>query len=82
MKSQIRNQVCSLPKYVYETVPLVRRDCSALPSMKFHFDKEEGACGEYEYKGCFGTDNLFDSMQECRDICQPGELVHVIYRFA
>ena len=72
MKNEIRDQVCELPKYVYETVPLVRRDCSALSSQKFHFDKEIGECVEFKYRGCFGTDNVFDSVKECRSICQPG----------
>ena len=73
MKNQIRDQVCNLPKYVYETVPLVRRDCSALASTKFHFDQETENCVEFEYRGCFGTDNVFDSVDECKNICQPGE---------
>jgi len=56
--------ICSLPPLL--PGPMA---CMALIP-KWTFSSEEGGCVEYMYGGCRGTDNLFDTKEECQQKCQ------------
>ena len=46
---------------------------------KWTYDSKVGTCVEYIYGGCFGTENLFNTKEECDTKCTK---VHpVIFRF-
>jgi hypothetical protein len=36
---------------------------------KFYYDKVHEACLPFEYGGCRGNENNFDSKQKCEDFC-------------
>ncbi|CAJ0956946.1 unnamed protein product, partial [Mesorhabditis belari] len=44
----------------------------AAPGRKFFFDKAHGVCQPFQYRGCGGNGNRFDSAQECKDFCVNG----------
>ena len=37
---------------------------------KWTFSSSEGGCVSYMYGGCRGSDNLFDTKEECQQKCQ------------
>jgi len=41
--------------------------CTSTPSTKWTF--ENGVCKDFEYGGCDGNENRFDSKSECENIC-------------
>ena len=36
---------------------------------KFYFDKDAEKCKEFNYGGCLGNMNRFETMQECQESC-------------
>ena len=38
---------------------------------KWFFNLTSNTCGEFNYTGCRGNDNRFDSVAECRQTCEP-----------
>ncbi|XP_065354306.1 papilin isoform X6 [Calliphora vicina] len=42
---------------------------------KWYFDAERGRCEEFKYGGCYGTNNRFDSLEECQSLCTVSESV-------
>ncbi|CAJ0581976.1 unnamed protein product, partial [Mesorhabditis spiculigera] len=44
----------------------------AAPGRKFYFDKTRGVCQPFQYKGCAGNGNRFDSAKECKEFCVNG----------
>ena len=36
---------------------------------KFYFDKDAEQCKEFQYGGCLGNMNRFETMQECQESC-------------
>ncbi|VDO24990.1 unnamed protein product [Onchocerca flexuosa] len=51
---------CELPK---DTGP-----CNRFVT-KWYYNKNDGTCTRFHYGGCGGTDNRFDSEQECKNEC-------------
>ena len=45
--------------------------------MVFGFDEDKDDCVEYEYGGCFGTDNMFTNYDECIASCPPSDHTNV-----
>lgn len=60
--SYITPDVCSLAK---DPGP-----CFALFD-RWYYDSREQVCKEFEYGGCAGNDNRFDTERQCLDRCQP-----------
>ena len=52
--------VCDLPK--------VRGPCTQNFSM-WHFNAESRECSHFDYSGCLGNANRFETHQECLDLC-------------
>ncbi|XP_037820569.1 papilin isoform X5 [Lucilia sericata] len=42
---------------------------------KWYFDSERGRCEEFKYGGCYGTNNRFDSLEECQSLCTVSESI-------
>ncbi|XP_017062546.1 papilin isoform X2 [Drosophila ficusphila] len=40
---------------------------------KWYFDVERNRCEEFQYGGCYGTNNRFDSLEECQGTCAASE---------
>ncbi|XP_036342960.1 LOW QUALITY PROTEIN: papilin-like [Rhagoletis pomonella] len=40
---------------------------------KWYFDSERNRCEEFNYGGCYGTSNRFDSLAECQALCAIDE---------
>ncbi|XP_054726012.1 papilin isoform X2 [Anastrepha obliqua] len=40
---------------------------------KWYFDAERNRCEEFNYGGCYGTSNRFDSLAECQALCAIDE---------
>ena len=38
-------------------------------SNKWFYDRREGSCQQFVYKGCYGNDNKFDTKEECTTVC-------------
>lgn len=36
---------------------------------KWYYNKIDGTCMRFHYGGCGGTDNRFDSEQQCKNAC-------------
>ncbi len=69
-QKSLRHAVCQMPLYQHDESrvrPRTEEPCVA--STKFHFDSEAGECVQVEYEGCFGTGNIFDSEDECKQFC-------------
>ena len=68
---EVRKRTCLLPKYQYEEgfKPLLKHACLLDGGEKYHFNPMSGACESFDYLGCFGTDNVHDSEEECRKTC-------------
>ena len=74
-RDEYRELVCTQPPYKHGQISLFRSACSgdAGEGRKFHFNSTTGICQEISYRGCFGSDNLFDDLDTCQDICLPKE---------
>ena len=44
---------------------------SAVP--KYYFNPESVTCQRFNYRGCLGNDNSFNSVAECQNTCSPSE---------
>ena len=42
---------------------------------KFHFNATRGQCVPYVYGGCHGTENLFDTIEDCQTTCDQNFVV-------
>ena len=51
------------------TQPLVKGDCRAA-KRRFYFNVETNRCELFEYSGCDGNDNNFETRNECMLTCQ------------
>ena len=59
-----------MPVQQFEGIRGQRSDCSLEnPSSRYHFDASSKKCVQVEFSGCFGTDNLFNTVKECQDFC-------------
>ncbi|EDV43612.1 uncharacterized protein Dana_GF16440, isoform A [Drosophila ananassae] len=58
--------VCLLPK---SSGP-----CSGF-SKKWYFDTDRNRCEEFQYGGCYGTNNRFDSLEQCQSTCAISESI-------
>lgn len=38
---------------------------------KWYYNAKKGSCGIFEYGGCGGNDNRFDTQEQCEQLCQP-----------
>lgn len=53
-------EVCSLPK--------VEGPCDGKYS-SFYFNKQSGKCETFDYGGCLGNKNRFDTEEACKEVC-------------
>lgn len=60
----IGRAVCNLPK--------VRGPCTQNHRM-YYFDSDEKQCKVFNYGGCLGNSNRFESMNECHLKCEEAE---------
>ncbi|XP_074601602.1 uncharacterized protein LOC141855447 [Brevipalpus obovatus] len=37
--------------------------------VRYYYDKESNKCKEYLYSGCFASDNNFETMEACEELC-------------
>ncbi|XP_013398726.1 papilin isoform X2 [Lingula anatina] len=58
-------EVCSLPKDPGPCKDLFR---------KWYFDQRDGQCKLFDFGGCFGNGNRFDTQTECLQICSGAKL--------
>ncbi|XP_068155724.1 papilin isoform X2 [Drosophila tropicalis] len=42
---------------------------------KWYFDAERNRCEEFQYGGCYGTNNRFNSLEECKGTCAISESI-------
>ncbi|XP_023166272.2 papilin isoform X2 [Drosophila hydei] len=42
-------------------------------SKKWYFDTDRNRCEEFQYGGCYGTNNRFDSLEQCQATCAISE---------
>ncbi|XP_017001607.2 papilin isoform X1 [Drosophila takahashii] len=40
---------------------------------KWYFDADRNRCEEFQYGGCYGTNNRFDSLEQCQGTCAASE---------
>lgn len=59
--SESPQKACSLPKDM--------GTCNNF-TVKHFFDTEYGGCSRFWYGGCEGNDNRFDSLEECKVVCE------------
>ncbi|KAF8357982.1 hypothetical protein PRIPAC_92977, partial [Pristionchus pacificus] len=45
------------------------RSCNGSPQTRWHFDPSARSCRSFEYKGCDGNSNNFDTQSACVDYC-------------
>ncbi|XP_003736478.2 papilin isoform X2 [Drosophila pseudoobscura] len=58
--------VCLLPKSV--------GPCQGF-TKKWYFDTDRNRCEEFQYGGCYGTNNRFDSLEQCQGTCAVSESI-------
>ncbi|XP_020811194.1 papilin isoform X1 [Drosophila serrata] len=58
--------VCLLPKSA--------GPCSGF-TKKWYFDVDRNRCEEFQYGGCYGTNNRFDSLEQCQSTCAISESI-------
>ncbi|XP_043651988.1 papilin isoform X5 [Drosophila teissieri] len=56
--------VCLLPKSA--------GPCTGF-TKKWYFDVDRNRCEEFQYGGCYGTNNRFDSLEQCQGTCAASE---------
>ncbi|XP_032578299.1 papilin isoform X5 [Drosophila sechellia] len=56
--------VCLLPKSA--------GPCTGF-TKKWYFDVDRNRCEEFQYGGCYGTNNRFDSLEQCQGSCAASE---------
>ncbi|KAH8295400.1 hypothetical protein KR018_010895, partial [Drosophila ironensis] len=42
---------------------------------KWYFDADRNRCEEFQYGGCYGTNNRFDSLEQCQSTCSVSESI-------
>ncbi|KAH8381906.1 hypothetical protein KR009_000904, partial [Drosophila setifemur] len=42
---------------------------------KFYFDVDRNRCEEFQYGGCYGTNNRFDTLEQCQGTCAISESI-------
>lgn len=52
--------------------PMVVGTCTTWIS-KWYYDSKKEQCEVFQYTGCGGNDNKFDSKAECEYHCRPGD---------
>ena len=71
--NKVKNQICQLPAQQFEGIKQGfysgAISCPEPPSQKYHYDHTINLCVLRNFSGCFGTDNLFDSEDECLKFC-------------
>ncbi|PIC25942.1 hypothetical protein B9Z55_018682 [Caenorhabditis nigoni] len=45
------------------------KNCGYAPSQRFHFDPVTNQCHAFQYKGCGGTMNNYETLTECAQNC-------------
>eukprot|EP00096_Caligus_rogercresseyi_P006698 TRINITY_DN23427_c0_g1_i1.p1 TRINITY_DN23427_c0_g1~~TRINITY_DN23427_c0_g1_i1.p1 ORF type:complete len:298 (+),score=48.37 TRINITY_DN23427_c0_g1_i1:1-894(+) len=67
LNPSLKSETCKEPPTSGEN------SCEALIP-KFTFNYESLSCESYNYGGCFGTENLYDSITECMGACIHGTI--------
>ncbi|XP_067915424.1 kielin/chordin-like protein isoform X4 [Heterodontus francisci] len=60
-------QVCSLPR--------VKGSCNgrhSVPTRRWFYNSPSGLCEEFDYSGCGGNNNNFETHEECKRRCEVG----------
>ena len=52
--------------------PAERGPCLSF-RQQWYFDAETGDCRTFQYGGCFGNQNNFDTKVDCMNYCNPGK---------
>lgn len=82
VKEEVRDQICQLPVHKFEGIKSrkLREGCGEDEAGEYyHFNVDTRQCEIVSYMGCFSTDNLFKSMEECSSFCQGfGEKVPTV----
>ncbi len=45
--------------------------CTGNSSVRWYFDVKKEECLEFNYSGCGGNQNNFESLEACKDRCEP-----------
>ena len=71
--NDVKVQICRLPAQQFEGIKQRSLSgaisCPEPSSQKYHYDHTINSCVLVNFSGCFGTDNLFDSEDECVKFC-------------
>lgn len=46
--------------------------CGSGRSFRYFFDSNKQSCESFQYEGCDGNSNNFQSVEECQDYCGVG----------
>lgn len=79
--ADIKAQICQLPVQQFEGIGddrNKRSQCVKETLPKYHFNPATQSCEVVEFSGCFGTDNLFDKEDECRQFCDDDAHIKAI----
>ncbi|CAD6188190.1 unnamed protein product [Caenorhabditis auriculariae] len=64
---------CPTKQNVCSQVLAPGMSCGDSPTTKWYFDANQGKCRPFEFLGCEGNDNNFDSPLLCSEMCETSE---------